>query len=420
MAAPSTEAPPATGTVPASRRVATSASAAEEPVPGSAARAGGAEQPLNLLGLDRGELVALMGRLGEKPFRARQIMKWLHQRGERDVRAMSDVSAKTRARLSESTTTALPTVRLDRRSRDGTAKWLFELDDGNRIETVYIPEGEGTVNARGTLCISSQVGCALDCSFCATGRQGFNRNLTAAEIVGQLWLASELLAANPGASSGRITNVVMMGMGEPLLNYTALVPSLNIMLDDLAYGLSKRRVTVSTSGVIPWMDRLTRDVDVSLAVSLHAPNDALRDELVPVNRKYPIEALMAACRRYVDGALAPAPTRKRHVLFEYVMLDGVNDSPREAAELVELLRGFPCKVNLIPFNPFPGSGYRRSSNNAVTRFSRTLSDAGIVTLRRTTRGDDIEAACGQLAGEIDDRSRRALKFVEPRFGERFQ
>jgi len=414
-----------------------------------------ADAPVNLLDLDRDALVAFMGTLGEKPFRARQILKWLHQRRTLDVQAMTDLSAKTRDRLAAATTTALPSVRLDQRSRDGTAKWLFELHDGNRIETVYIPEADGSVagegadgasgSGRGTLCVSSQVGCALDCSFCATGRQGFNRNLSVSEIVGQLWLASELLAENPGASSGRITNVVMMGMGEPLLNYAALVPSLRLMLDDLAYGLSKRRVTVSTSGVIPWMDRLTRDVDCSLAVSLHAPNDALRDELVPVNRKYPIVELMAACRRYVDSGpvggvdagLAAGGSdarrrgedtsdqdltvrgRKKHVLFEYVMLDGVNDSAREARELADLLHGFPCKVNLIPFNPFPTSGYRRSSGNAVMRFSRILSDAGIVTLRRTTRGDDIDAACGQLAGDIDDRSRRELKFVEPRFGEQF-
>ena len=390
-----------------------------------------ADAPVNLLDLDRVGLESFMGSLGEKPFRARQILKWLHQRRTLDVHAMTDVSAKTRARLADLTTTALPSVRLDQRSRDGTAKWLFELHDGNRIETVYIPE-EG----RGTLCISSQVGCALDCSFCATGRQGFNRNLSVSEIIGQLWLAADLLAENPGASSGRITNVVMMGMGEPLLNYAALVPSLRLMMDDLAWGLSKRRVTVSTSGVIPWMDRLTRDVDCSLAVSLHAPNDALRDELVPVNRKYPIRELMAACRRYVDSDTGGAPDgrrggddrsdddspvgRKKHVLFEYVMLDGVNDSAREARELAELLHGFPCKVNLIPFNPFPTSGYRRSSGNAVMRFSRVLGDAGIVTLRRTTRGDDIDAACGQLAGDIDDRSRRELKFVEPRFGEQFR
>ena len=267
------------------------------------------DAPVNLFDLDRAALGAFMGALGEKPFRAKQVMKWLHQRRVRDVAAMTDVSAATRERLAALTTTALPSVRLDQRSRDGTAKWLFELDDGNRIETVYIPEGTGP-DGRGTLCISSQVGCALDCSFCATGRQGFNRNLTVAEIIGQLWLAAELLAAEPGNSSGRITNVVMMGMGEPLANYAALVPALRLMLDDLAWGLSKRRVTVSTSGLVPAMDRLTRDVDVALAVSLHAPNDALRDELVPINKKYPIEALMGACRRYVESGTGDVATGK--------------------------------------------------------------------------------------------------------------
>jgi len=370
--------------------------------------------PVNLFDLDRDAFASFMHSLGEKPFRARQIMKWLHQRRVRDVESMTDVSAKTRKALAELTSTALPTVRLDQRSRDGTAKWLFELADGNRIETVYIPEAD-----RGTLCVSSQVGCALDCSFCATGRQGFNRNLSVAEIIGQLWLANDLLAADPGVSAGRITNVVMMGMGEPLLNYAALVPALRLMLDDLAYGLSKRRVTVSTAGVVPWMDRLTRDIDVSLAVSLHAPNDALRDELVPVNRKYPIRELMGACQRYIDGD-GDVEGRKKHVLFEYVMLHGVNDTTQHANELADLLHGFPCKVNLIPFNPFEQSGYRRSSGNAVARFSRVLAEARIVTLRRTTRGDDIDAACGQLAGDIEDRSRRELKFVEPRFGEQFR
>ena len=372
---------------------------------------------VNLFDLDRDALVAFMGSLGEKPYRARQVMKWLHGRRVRDVAAMTDVSASTRERPAALTTVELPSVRLDRRSRDGTAKWLFELADGNRIETVFIPE-----RGRGTLCVSSQVGCALDCSFCATGREGFNRNLTVGEIVGQLWLAAELLesGAEPGAALPRITNVVMMGMGEPLANYAALVPALRLMLDDDAWGLSKRRVTVSTSGLVPAMDRLSRDVDVSLAVSLHAPNDALRDELVPINRKYPIEALLGACRRYVEGSESSAPERRRHVLFEYVMLAGVNDSQRQARELAGLLQGFPCKVNLIPFNPFPTSGYRRSDDRAVARFARTLADAGIVATRRTTRGDDIDAACGQLAGEIDDRSRRSLKFVEPRFGERFQ
>ncbi len=365
--------------------------------------------PVNLFDLDQAGLRAFFVALGEKPFRAQQVMQWVYQRGVRHFADMSDISKGTRKVLEERACLDLPRVQLDQRSRDGTCKWLFELDDGNSIETVYIPEAD-----RGTLCVSSQVGCALDCSFCATGRQGFNRNLTVGEIIGQVWLATALLGADPASASQRITNVVMMGMGEPLANYARLVPALRLMLDDLAYGLSKRRVTVSTSGLVPFMDRLTGDIDVSLAVSLHAPNDELRDELVPVNRKYPIEALMGACRRYVDGE------RKKHVLFEYVMLDGVNDQARHARELADLLRDFPAKVNLIPFNPFPLSGYRRSSGNAVERFSRTLNNAGVLTLKRTTRGDDIDAACGQLAGDITDRSRRYIKFAEPRFGEQFR
>ncbi len=369
---------------------------------------------INLFDLDRDALVSFLVEQGEKPFRAKQIMKWLYQRNVRDVNAMTDVSKATRTKLLDCTTTVLPSVQESQLSRDGTAKWLFELHDGNCIETVYIPESD-----RGTLCVSSQVGCALDCSFCSTGRQGFNRNLSVSEIIGQVWLATNLLAQEPATANQRITNVVMMGMGEPLLNYRQLVPSLNLMMDDLAYGMSKRRVTVSTSGVIPAMDKLTADIDISLAVSLHAPNDKLRDELVPVNKKYPISELMGACRRYVEGEEAVSQ-RKKHVLFEYVMLSGVNDQAEQAHELAELLRGFPCKVNLIPFNPFAQSGYRRSSRNAVERFAKILSDAGIITLKRTTRGDDIDAACGQLAGDIDDRSKRHIKFIEPRFGEQIR
>jgi len=369
---------------------------------------------VNLFDLDRKALTEFLVSKGEKPFRAKQILKWLYQHNVRDISAMTDVSKSTRALLQSCATTVLPSVQESQLSRDGTAKWLFELHDGNCIETVYIPE-----NDRGTLCVSSQVGCALDCSFCSTGRQGFNRNLTVSEIIGQVWLASNLLAQEPATADQRITNVVMMGMGEPLLNYRQLVSSLDLMMDDLAYGLSKRRVTVSTSGVIPAMDKLTADVDISLAVSLHAPNDALRDELVPINRKYPIKQLMEACWRYVEGEEAVSQ-RKKHVLFEYVMLSGVNDKPEQAYELADLLRGFPGKVNLIPFNPFPQSGYTRSSRNAVERFARILTDAGILTLKRTTRGDDIDAACGQLAGDIDDRSKRHVKFMVPRFGEQIR
>lgn len=366
---------------------------------------------VNLFDFDRDSLTGFLVEQGEKPFRAKQILKWLYQHNVRDIDAMTDVSKATRAKLRDCATTILPSVQESQLSRDGTAKWLFELHDGNCIETVFIPENE-----RGTLCVSSQVGCALDCSFCSTGRQGFNRNLSVSEIIGQVWLATNLLAQDPATAHRRITNVVMMGMGEPLLNYRQLVPALNLMMDDLAYGLSKRRVTVSTSGVIPAMDKLTADVDISLAVSLHAANDELRNELVPINRKYPISELMGACWRYVEGEDA-ASQRKKHVLFEYVMLSGVNDQTEHAQELANLLRGFPAKVNLIPFNPFPQSGYQRSSRNAVERFARILSDAGILTLKRSTRGDDIDAACGQLAGDIDDRSKRHVKFMKPRFGE---
>ena len=367
------------------------------------------KETVNLFDLDYEALCEFFVALGEKPYRARQLMRWVYQRNVRDFEQMTDMSKTTRSLLKKHACLALPSVQQDRLSADGTCKWLFDLHDGNLIETVYIPE-----SARGTLCVSSQVGCALDCSFCATGRQGFNRNLSAGEIIGQVWLATNLLASNPRTRSERITNIVMMGMGEPLLNYKQLLPSLKLMLDDRAYGLSKRRVTVSTSGIVPAMDRLTRDIDVSLAVSLHAPNDALRNELVPVNRKYPISELMGACRRYITGE------RKKRVLFEYVMLAGINDQPCHAKELVKLLKNFPGKVNLIPFNPFPQAGYRRSGPAAMDRFTKLVTAGGILTLKRTTRGDDIDAACGQLAGDIDDRSRRFIRFAEPRFGEQFR
>ena len=365
--------------------------------------------PTNLFDYDLHTLREFFVSIGEKPYRAQQVMQWLYHRNIRDVACMSDLSKSTREQLDRLTCTTLPQLRQADQSKDGTCKWLFELADGNRIETVYIPEP-----GRGTLCVSSQVGCSLDCSFCATGRQGFNRNLAVSEIIGQLWMATNLLAANPLTASQRITNIVMMGMGEPLLNYKGLIPALNMMLSDFGYGLSKRRVTVSTAGVVPAMDRMTKDIDVSLAVSLHAPNDRLRDELVPLNRKYPISELMGACWRYVSGE------RKKRVLFEYVMLAGVNDQPVQARQLVSLLRDFPGKVNLIPFNPFTQSGYQRSSKLAIDQFARILSDGGILTLKRTTRGDDIQAACGQLAGDITDRSRRYIRFVEPRFGEHMQ
>ncbi len=345
--------------------------------------------------------------LGEKPFRADQVLKWLYHHGVSSIDDMTNLSVGLREKLKEKAEIYIPVVESGHLSEDGTSKWTFKLRGGNGIETVFIPETN-----RGTLCVSSQIGCALDCSFCATGRQGFNRNLTTGEIIGQVWLATKLLAENPATENHRITNVVMMGMGEPLLNFKQLVKALNLMLDDNAYGLSKRRVTVSTSGVLPAMDKLQEEVDVSLAVSLHAPNDELRTQLVPLNEKYPIKELMAACNRWVGTG-----DRKRHILFEYVMLAGVNDQPEHARELVKLLKGFPAKVNLIPFNPFPMGGYKRSPDASVERFWKILNENRIVATRRKTRGDDIEAACGQLAGQVNDRSKRELKFIKPRFGE---
>ncbi len=362
---------------------------------------------VNLLDFDRAGLRAYFESLGEKPFRADQVLKWIYQQSVTDIDQMTNLAKSLREKLRVNCEIYLPDVMHSHVSADGTSKWIFKLRGTNSIETVFIPEKN-----RGTLCVSSQVGCALDCSFCSTARQGFNRNLSSGEIIGQVVLATHLLGQNPVTQSHRITNVVMMGMGEPLLNFNNLVKALNLMLDDNAYGLSKRRVTVSTSGVLPAMDKLKEAVDVSLAVSLHAANDELRSELVPLNKTYPIAELMDACKRWVGKG-----DRKRHVMFEYVMLDGVNDQPQHARELVQLLRGFPCKVNLIPFNPFPASGYERSSDDAIQRFWQILNKNKIVATRRQTRGDDIDAACGQLAGEVSDRSKRELKFVEPRFGE---
>jgi 23S rRNA (adenine2503-C2)-methyltransferase len=343
--------------------------------------------------------------IGEKKFRATQVMKWIHQLGVTDFQQMNNLSKDLRNRLSETSCIQNLQVAKDLISKDGTRKWLLQLQDGNNIETVFIPEDD-----RGTLCVSSQVGCALDCSFCSTGRQGFNRNLNAAEIISQVWLASQLLdeEKKPGR---KITNVVMMGMGEPLLNFDNTITAVRIMMDDFAYGLSKRRVTVSTAGVVPAMDRLGDTLDMRLAVSLHATNDELRNELVPVNKKYPLKELLAACRRFIDKQ----NTRSR-ITFEYVMLDGVNDKPEHARELIRLLKGIPTLMNLIPFNPFEGSGYSTSSKNAVTRFREILHASGMTTVVRKTRGDDIDAACGQLAGRIEDKSRRHRRFEEPRFG----
>lgn len=362
-------------------------------------------QRTNLLGLDRTALEEFFISLGDKKFRAAQVMKWIHQQGVTDFQLMNNLSKELRSKLAEISCIQNLRVAKDLLSKDGTRKWLLQLADGNFIETVFIPEDD-----RGTLCVSSQVGCALDCSFCSTGRQGFNRNLNTAEIISQVWLASFLLEEEkkPGR---KITNVVMMGMGEPLLNFDNVVSAVSIMMDDFAYGLSKRRVTVSTAGVVPAIDRLGDRLDMRLAVSLHASNDALRNKLVPLNNKYPLQELIAACIRFIDKQ----KTRSR-ITFEYVLLDGINDRPEHARELITLLKGVPTLMNLIPFNPFADSGYKTSSKQAVSRFSEILHNAGITTVVRKTRGEDIAAACGQLAGKIEDKSRRHRRFVEPRFG----
>ncbi len=352
---------------------------------------------VNLLDLDEKGLRAFFETLGEAPYRAKQMMKWIHQEGCLDFDAMSNLSKSLRAQLKEKAFLELPEVKTCQTSSDGTRKWLLRLSCGNSIETVFIPEAN-----RGTLCVSSQVGCALNCSFCSTAKQGFNRNLTPAEIIGQVWLAVHALRRDHDIHHQRVTNVVMMGMGEPLLNFDPVVAAMNLMMDDCAYGLSKRRVTLSTSGVIPDMKRLREQSEVSLAVSLHAPNDKLRNELVPINKKYPLVELMDVCRTYF--------TDKRVVTFEYVMLAGVNDQPEHANELIKLLHDVPAKVNLIPFNPFPMTQYTRSSNNAIFAFRDKLIAKGINTITRKTRGDDIDAACGQLAGKVADRTRRAERW----------
>ena len=357
-------------------------------------------QKVNLLDFTSEKLKAFFIEKGEKPFRATQIIKWLHQHCVDDFDQMTNVSKKLRSELQVFAEIRAPEVVLDKASSDGTHKWLLRLEDGNCIETVFIPEKD-----RGTLCVSSQVGCALDCTFCSTARQGFNRNLSVGEIIGQLWAAKRSL--QPDAGNTRvISNVVMMGMGEPLLNFTNVIDAMQLMLDDNAYGLSKRRVTLSTSGVVPALDRLRDEIDVSLALSLHAGNDELRDKLVPINKKYPIKVLMEACKRYMKGKA----TRER-ITIEYVMLDGVNDSDQHARELIYALKGVPCKVNLIPFNPFPETRYKRSSPKRINAFRDILIASGLIVVTRRTRGDDIDAACGQLAGQVQDRSRREIHFA---------
>jgi len=384
---------------------------------------------VNLLDFDQLKLAGFFAELGEKPFRAKQLMRWMHHFGVSDFGQMTDVAKSLREKLAQVAEIRPPLVKAEQISDDGTRKWLIDVGAGNGVETVFIPEDD-----RGTLCVSSQVGCALECTFCSTGRQGFNRNLTVAEIIGQLWLANKALGRDPGGQSARpplpgplpragegdaaslreqrstgeriISNVVMMGMGEPLANFDNLVTALNIMLDDSAYGLSRRRVTVSTSGLVPAMDRLRDECPVALAISLHAPDDALRDVLVPINRKYPLRELMAACQRYLEKA------PRDFVTFEYVMLDGVNDTLRQAKQLVQLVQDVPCKFNLIPFNPFPGSGYNTSKPDHVRRFRDVLMQAGHVVTTRKTRGEDIAAACGQLAGKVQDKTRRTVCMME--------
>jgi 23S rRNA (adenine2503-C2)-methyltransferase len=350
----------------------------------------------NLLGLDAAGLQRFLQ--NEKPFRARQVLRWVHKRREADFERMTDIARELREKLAAGACIEAPRIVGDTLAADGTRKWLLKVDGANAVEAVFIPEAR-----RGTLCVSSQAGCVLDCAFCSTGKQGFNRNLTSAEIVGQLWLANRILEGERP-----ITNVVMMGMGEPLLNLDHVIPALRLMLDDNAYGLSRRRVTVSTAGVVPAMDRLRDECPVALAVSLHAPNDALRDRLVPVNRKYPLAELIAACNRYLEKA------PRDFITFEYVMLEDVNDADAHARELVALAARVRSKFNLIPFNPFPNSGFKRSSPERIRRFAEMLQRAGLAVTTRKTRGDDIAAACGQLAGDVADRTRRTLTLREAR------
>jgi 23S rRNA (adenine2503-C2)-methyltransferase len=355
----------------------------------------------NLMGLPEAKLVAFFESIGEKKFRAIQVMKWIHQLGADNFDDMTNVSKSLRAKLKEIAEIKLPEVVQQFDSTDGTRKFLIRVSGNNVIETVFIPDGE-----RGTLCVSSQVGCSLDCSFCATGKQGFNRDLTAAEIIGQVWIAAKSFGQLQVNGPRRVTNVVMMGMGEPLLNFDNVVDSMNLMMHDNAYGISKRRVTLSTSGVVPQLDRLSQYTDACLAISLHAPNDELRNELVPINRKYPIAMLLDSAKRYIEAM----PDTHRKITIEYTLIDQVNDRPHHARELAELLRDVPVKINLIPFNPFNLSNYKRVSNNALRKFQDILMEQGYITTVRTTRGDDIDAACGQLAGQVNDLTRRSERY----------
>lgn len=356
-------------------------------------------QKTNILSLNRERLEQYFLDMGEKRFRASQVMKWVYQSGVVDFSAMSNISKALREQLAENACVEAPGIKTRQLSTDGTCKWLMSLADGNAVETVFIPE-----NDRGTLCVSSQVGCSLHCSFCSTARQGFNRNLAVDEIIGQVWRAVQELAEIT-AGSARITNIVMMGMGEPLANFDSVVEAMDLMMDDLAFGLARKRVTLSTAGMVPVMGKLRERSHVSLAVSLHAANDELRNELVPLNKKYPLGELIPACRDYVAGS-------KQKVTFEYVMLAGVNDSPADARQLARLLAGVPSKVNLIPFNPFPGAGYQCPERRDIDRFREILMKSGLITVTRKTRGDDIDAACGQLRGSVMDRTRRSARYVE--------
>lgn len=359
-------------------------------------------QKVNLMGMPQNKLEAFFESLGEKKFRAVQVLKWIHQLGVRDFEQMSNISKVLRNKLAEVAEITSPTVLQQWDSADGTRKFLIRAGDNNAIETVFIPDGE-----RGTLCVSSQVGCSLDCSFCATGKQGFNRDLSAAEIIGQVWLAAESFGQLREGGPRKITNVVLMGMGEPLLNFDNVVDAMDLMMHDHCYGISKRRVTLSTSGVVPALDRLGEYTDACLAISLHAPNDELRNELVPINKKYPIAMLLDSAKRYIEGL----PDSHRKITIEYTLIDQVNDRPEHAHQLAELLKDIPVKINLIPFNPFSLSNYKRVSNNAMRRFQTILIEAGYTATVRTTRGDDIAAACGQLAGQVNDRTRRSARYL---------
>lgn len=352
---------------------------------------------VNLLGLTRDQMQAFFQELGEKDFRAQQVMKWIHQVGVENFEEMTNLSKSLRSKLNDIAEINIPEIAYKEFSQDGTRKWVLKLDEFNSVEMVLIPDGD-----RRTLCVSSQVGCSLDCSFCSTGKQGFQRDLSASEIIAQVWIAQNSFGPRVNLGERVVTNVVMMGMGEPLLNFDNVVSAMHIMKDDLGYGISKRRVTLSTSGVVPAMDRLAKEIDVSLAISLHAPNDILRNELVPINKKYPLKELLDACKRFLNSF----DNKRRTVTMEYVMLHGVNDRSEHAHQLAGLLKDVPAKINLIPFNPFPDSAYERSSRNAIYRFQKILRDAGYTATLRTTRGDDIDAACGQLVGKVQDRTRR--------------